>query len=153
MAVFTVHLPKVAAGDIVAAEKIVFLRDGFSTPAFLFGPLWLAWKRAFLPAGLMLAVFALVFFGAGRLGLSGETGSIVTLALEILLGFEGVRLVAWSLARRGYHESAVVFGQDMEEAEEAFFYQWSQKAAPNAQAAPDSQAPAVAAGQAGGTPA
>lgn len=46
MASFSVFAPP---GAQMAPEKIVFLRDGFSTPAFLFGPFWLLWKRAWLP--------------------------------------------------------------------------------------------------------
>jgi hypothetical protein len=124
MSVFTVHLPKVAAGETVAPEKIVFLRDGFSTPAFLFGPFWLAWKRAFLPAALVGAVFLALEVGGPMIGLSGASRTILSLVLGAAMGFEGVRLVAWSLARKGYTESAVVFGHDADEAEEAFFIDW-----------------------------
>ena len=45
-------------------------------------------------------------------------------ALALLLGFEGSRLVAWSLARRHYSESGVVIGETADEAEDIFFHNW-----------------------------
>jgi hypothetical protein len=142
MAVFTVHLPKVAAGGTPASETIVFLRDGFSAPAFIFGPFWLAWHRAWLPALLIGALQLLIALGGERLfRLSGDGATIVSLGLAAALGFEGARLVAWSLARKGYVESAVVTGHDQEEAEEAFFLQRGA-----VQMAPKTEAPAPAEG-------
>ena len=41
-----------------------------------------------------------------------------------MLGFEGSRLVAWSLARRHYNENAVVIGESADEAEEIYFHNW-----------------------------
>ena len=48
MAVFTVHIPPSVAGEAPPAEKIMFLREGFSWSAAMLGPLWLLWNRAFL---------------------------------------------------------------------------------------------------------
>jgi len=57
MASFSVFAPPDAQ---MAPEKIVFLRDGFSTPAFLLGPVWLLWKRAWLPAATVIALMSLL---------------------------------------------------------------------------------------------
>jgi len=123
MAIFTVHMPPAPAGEAPAADKIVFLRDGFSIPAFLFGPFWLVWHRAWLPAALWTA--ALVLIGAGTtLVASKDAMSIVSFAMATALGFEGPRLLAWSLARRGYSERSVVQGDDLDEAEDVFFHDW-----------------------------
>jgi hypothetical protein len=119
MAIFTVHTP---AGAPAAAEKAVFLRDGFSVPAFFFGPLWLAWNRAFLAAAGWTALLLLVGFGGAKLGASQEALSLVNIAFGLALGFEGPRLIAWTLARRGFNESAVVAADNDEEAEEVFFH-------------------------------
>lgn len=121
MAIFTVLMPPAAAGEDPAAEEIVFLRDGFSIPAFIFGPLWLVWNRAWLAAALWTA--ALVILGVGTaLGVSNNAMPIVSLAMAAALGFEGPRLLAWSLEQRGYFEQSVVQGDDLGEAEEVFFY-------------------------------
>lgn len=120
MAVYTVHIPRGRWGERPTPDRIVFLRDGFSVPAFLLGPLWLAWRRAWIPAVLWTVL--LVGLGSLRLvGLSAETVSVLELASSVLLGFEGTRLVAWSLARRGFTESAVVVGESLDEAETVFF--------------------------------
>jgi hypothetical protein len=119
VATFTVHLPPSSAEP--APEKIVFLRDGFSTPAFVFGPLWLLWRRAWIAAlGWTLLLAAIGGIGA-LLKISSVFTTLVGFAAALVLGFEGSRLLAWSLQRRGYVESDVVIGDNEEEAEEAYF--------------------------------
>jgi hypothetical protein len=124
MAAFTVHVPKVAPGETVAPERIVFLRDQFSWGAFFFGPIWLAYRRAWLAALLWAAGLAVVAVAGKGLGLGTSSTVTIDFALAILLGFEGPRIVAWALARKGYSESAVIIGDDVEEAETIFFDQW-----------------------------
>lgn len=124
MAVFTVHMPPAPTGAAPAVEKIVFLRDGFSTPAFLFGPFWLVWNRAWLPAALWTAALVLLGVGVKLLGVSTDAMPIISVAMAAALGLEGSRLVAWSLARRGFSEKSVVQGDDLDEAEDVFFYNW-----------------------------
>lgn len=124
MAIFTVHLPPTPSGAAPAAEKIVFLRDGFSWPAFFFGPFWLLWKRAWIAAAAWALLLTLDGLVAWKFNVSREAASWISLALAAWLGFEGGRVVAWSLARRGYVESDVVVGDDEEEAEAIFFHRW-----------------------------
>jgi len=124
MAIFTVHIPATRAGEAPSAEKIVILRDGFSAPAMLFGPLWLVWNRAWIAALGWTVLLSLIVFAGVKLGASSETLSLVNAALACLLGFEGSRLIAWTLARRGYKEGSVVIGENAEEAEEIFFHSW-----------------------------
>jgi hypothetical protein len=130
MATFTVHTPA-RAGDALSPEKVAFLRDGFSGWAFLFGPLWLAWNRAFIAAGVWLALVLLADVAAAELGLGEESLFFINLALGLALGFEGSRVVAWTLARRGYSEESVVVGSDVTEAEMAFFHNWRPETAPS----------------------
>jgi len=130
MAIFTVHVPATRAGEAPAAEQIVLLRDGYSLAAMIFGPLWLAWNRAWIAAVGWTLLLALIAFAGVKLGVSQATLSLVSLALSVALGFEGARLIAWTLARRGYSESAVVVGENSEEAEEIFFHNWRPAIAP-----------------------
>lgn len=124
MAVYTVHIPKSVSGEAPSPEKVVFLRDGFSAPAFLFGPLWLAWRGAWL-AAVSWAVLLTVLGGAGAaFGLPSAAISILELGASVVLGFEGSRIVAWSLARRGIAESAVTVADSLDEAEDVFFASW-----------------------------
>src|SRR5213596_1899745 len=48
MPVYTVHAPSPAGADLRAADKFVFVRDGFHFWAMVFGPLWLLWNRLWL---------------------------------------------------------------------------------------------------------
>ncbi|MGJ0506950.1 MAG: DUF2628 domain-containing protein [Methylocystis sp.] len=121
MTSFTVHLPPTAPGERPAAEKIVFLRDGFSTWAFVFGPLWFMWKRAWLPALLWALVLAAVAGAGALLKIPVDAMSFAGLAVSLFLGFEGGRILAWSLHRRGFVESDVVIGENEEEAEVVYF--------------------------------
>jgi hypothetical protein len=120
MAVYTVHVPRGRWGERPTPDRIVFLRDGFSLAAFLFGPFWLLWRRAFLAALLWTLLLGVVGALAAT-GLSREAVSTLEIALGALLGLEGSRLVAWTLARRGYAESAVIVAESLEDAEAVFF--------------------------------
>jgi hypothetical protein len=129
MAIFTVHLPPAPAGAPPAPEKIVFLRDdGFAWPAFFFGPFWLAWHKAWLATLLWTLALAALGLLGWKLHISGDVLSWAGLAMSVLLGYEGSRLVAWTLARRGFTESAVVIGDSADEAEEVFFHNWRKPA-------------------------
>jgi hypothetical protein len=75
----------------------LLVREGFSLGAFLFGPLWLALHRAWIPAALALAASVLIV----RLS-APPAGLVVFLGLMTLLGLSGRDLVRWSLARRGF---------------------------------------------------
>ena len=75
----------------------LLVREGFSFGAFLFGPLWLALHRAWIPAVLALVATVLI------VKLTLPPASMVLLLGEmVLLGQCGRDMVRWSLARRGY---------------------------------------------------
>jgi hypothetical protein len=134
MATYTVHLaPAPPAGD-VAPQSIVFLQDGFSWAAFIFGPLWLAWKKAWIPAALVTIGMVVAALLARKLKLGDDAIVWINLAIGLALGFEGVRLVAWSLGRRGFQEKTLVIGDDRDEAEEVFFRRWRATGSPKSAA-------------------
>lgn len=122
MKLFTVHYRHEDAGSLTGlAERSVLVREGFSWPAFAFGPFWLALRGMWIVlagyAALMVALMALARFA----GLPEGAVTVVTTAIGLLLGFEGNDLYRWTLARRRYHERAIVSGRDIEEAEARFF--------------------------------
>ncbi len=85
----------------------VLVREGFSWGALLFGPLWLAAHRAWIPAVLAAVATVLILF------LSTDSLMIVLLAaLILLLGFSGQDLRRWSLDHRGYLLAQVVAARD-----------------------------------------
>jgi hypothetical protein len=90
----------------------ILLREGFSFGALIFGPIWLAAHRAWLPAAaaLLLAILILVLTHP-------PASSVLILGLALLQGLSGRDLVRWSLARRGYLEANVVTGRNHDEAQ------------------------------------
>jgi Protein of unknown function (DUF2628) len=90
----------------------ILLREGFSVGALIFGPLWLAMRRAWLPAGasLVLAIAILL--------VTHPPASIILILGEaVLLGFSGRDLARWSIARRGFLETNVVAARNEDEAQ------------------------------------
>jgi hypothetical protein len=81
----------------------VLVREGFSWGALLFGPLWLAAHRAWIPAVLTVVASLLIAF------LATEGIAVVLMAgLVLLLGLTGQDLWRWSLDHRGYLLAQVV---------------------------------------------
>ena len=101
MRTWTVHLKPNA--------QPVLVREGWSWGAFLFGPFWLLFQRAWLPGGAVLAL-TLILAAAAR----QPTQALLSLALGVLLGLLGRDLVRWSLQRRGYRLAHVLAARDEE---------------------------------------
>ncbi len=89
MSIYTAHLRPDRAP--------VLVREGFSFGAFLFGPLWLALHRAWIPAILFLIASAMIVTRAAP-----PVSTVLLLGEMMLLGLSGRDLVRWSLGRRGY---------------------------------------------------
>jgi O-antigen ligase len=93
---WTVHL-RPGTGPLLVPEA-------FAWGAALFGPLWLLFHRAWIPAVLTLCAQAAITAVAA----TGAAGAVAGLALAWLLGLFGQDLRRWSLARRGFVLSHVV---------------------------------------------
>jgi hypothetical protein len=89
----------------------ILVREGFSLCAFLFGPIWLASYRAWIPAALALAAGVLI-------GAFTTSGARIALqfGLAFLLGLIGRDLVRWSLGLRGYRLVHVLAARDADSA-------------------------------------
>lgn len=128
MAIYTVHCPPVSKAaiseDTSRIEKIIFLRDGFSLPAFCFGPLWLFWKGAWMIAVLWLIVASLCSYASVKLGGSTEAVLAIGFVAAAWFGFEATHFYALILEHRGYITRDIVVGDTEEEAEEVFFSRW-----------------------------
>lgn len=99
MRTWTAHVADLRPPELV--------REGFSWPAALFGPAWLAVHRAWVPAAILLAACVLL-----AVLVRGPACTVLFTALSILTGLLGGDLVRWSLARRGFREEHVVAGRD-----------------------------------------
>lgn len=117
MKIFTAHRPPQAS-----LEEAVFIKEGFSWPAFFFSVIWLVLKRLWLPLILYLLAIALVFSLSARLSLSETFVLIAALAINLLLGMEGNERRRRAMARRGFIEEGPFVGKDVQEAELKYFH-------------------------------
>jgi Protein of unknown function (DUF2628) len=123
MSSYTVYQPP---PGVAAAEphRFVFVRDGFSWPAFLFTPLWMLWHRLWLVLAIYLVISAALDAGLRALGASLFTLVLVGLLISLLVGLEAASLRRFKLARRHWRNIGVVTGDDLEDAERRFFDVW-----------------------------
>ena len=129
MAVYTVHEPLPRKNEASAApDRFLFVRDGFYFWAFLFGPLWMLWRRLWIVALLYFSLAVGLQIGLWALSATGQVKFFVWLLLHLLIGFEAGTLRRWTLTRRGWKNVGVVVGDEMDTAERNFFAAWSQRA-------------------------
>jgi len=125
MATYTVHEPTRRTVDILAhTDRFVFVRDGFSWSAFLFGPLWMLRHRLWLALIAYLVVVTVLGIGLKSSGAMGGAAIAVGLLLAILIGIEASSLRRWGLERRHWTGLGVVVADDLEAAERRFFDAW-----------------------------
>jgi hypothetical protein len=122
MATYTVHEPPARASEAASdPDRYVFVRDGFYFWAFLFGPLWMVWRRLWLVLLMYVVAMAALQAGFWALGASGSTKFVVSVLIALLVGFEAGTLWRWTLSRRGWNSVGVVVAPSLEAAEHRFF--------------------------------
>jgi hypothetical protein len=113
MAIYTVQAP---GADIAALSKAKFVKDGFSTPAFVFAQLWLLYHRQWLAFAIWIVIEAAVLYLIVP-HVSFAAVAAVDLVGRLWLGFEGQRL----RLRRQPGLEDIVEARDLDEAERIFF--------------------------------
>src|SRR5437773_6691214 len=89
MAVYTVHEPPLRRYETTTdPDRFVFVRDGFSFWAFLFGPLWMLRHRMWLALACYLTVMGALQIGLHQLEAPGEIASLVGFLFALLIGVE-----------------------------------------------------------------
>lgn len=125
MKFFTVHEPPDAAADrIDRAESLAFIRDGFNSQAFVFGPLWLIANRLWLAVLGYIAIAAALSTVVLGFGLDPRWLSLLYSALNLIVGFEAASLRRWGLERRGWQMLGTVSGRTLDECERRFLEGW-----------------------------
>jgi len=125
MSVYTVHQPPARTTDpLPAAERTVFVRDGFSFWAFLWAPLWMLWHRMWVVLLGYVVLTAIFIWILVALGASRAALAVVGLFISLLVGLESSTLRRLSLRRRGWTNVGVISGNDLEDAERRFFGAW-----------------------------
>jgi len=126
MIVYTVHEPGHPAQSIDRrADDITLVKEGFTWFGFLIPPLWLFVNRLWIELIATLAVTGLATLLLTRAGYAeAVAGTIVSLFVSLVVGFEGNDLKRWRLERKGYAFLASVAGRDFDECERRFFDAW-----------------------------
>jgi len=123
--VYSVYEPPSDDSEVaVRANKVAFVKEGFSWPALLVPALWLLYQRMWIELILFVAILSAVPWSFGFDQTGKEFAGWVSLALTILFAFEANDLRGWALQRRGYRFAAVATGRDRTEAERSFFTAW-----------------------------
>jgi hypothetical protein len=103
-------------GGLDPDRDVVLVKEGFSWPAFVFGPLWALARRLWLAA----AVFALILVGSEMMMRAFVRDEIAMTALTLILsavfGWVGNDLRRRKLERRGFVFRGVVAGGDIDAA-------------------------------------
>ncbi len=125
MTLYSIYEPGDEQSDLDArADRVAFVKDGFSWPALFFPALWLIFHRMWIELIVLLIAFAALQW----LYVSSVDGRAVLelagFALVLLFAFEANDLRGFALARRGYQLIGVAMGEDREMAELSFFRSW-----------------------------
>jgi hypothetical protein len=142
--VYTVHEPPhPPAGLRDRAERLVFVREGFSWAAALFGPLWMLAHRMWVVLiGFIVLELALE---AALAALRASPGWMMTayMAIQVAVGFEAAGLRRWTLARKGWRMIGSVTGDSALDCERRFIEAWlaEQQAAQPAQSRSPAEEP------------
>ena len=125
MRTYTLHPAKGAlVGEAHGLERAHLVPDGFSWPAFAFGPLWFFCHRLWLAGLGVLALLAVVAFGGRFLGLTPIAGFVITVLVSLLIGLEASSLRRWTYARAGRPVRDAVTAANAEEAEMKAAARW-----------------------------
>lgn len=106
------------------AESLVFVPDGFSWGALLFGPFYFLVKREW--AGLLAFVVAAIAMRGVLSLVDANAGAVMvaSIVLAVLAGFEANEIRRASLSFFGWREIAAVTGRSLAECEHRFFDAW-----------------------------
>jgi len=123
--VYSVYEPPTQAPEIVErAERLEFVKEGFSWPAVLVPILWLLYYRMWIEFILLALVYVALHLAFGTSAAGQNLFGWASLAIAVLFAFEANDLRAAALELRGYRLAGVASGRDRIEAERSFFTTW-----------------------------
>ncbi len=122
---FTVHeQPDPPADREERAERLKFVREGFSLFAFALPPLWMLANRLWLVLLGYLLLLGALHGLITLLEIPEHWRYYTTLAINLLVGFEADVLQRWTLDRRNWRMVSTVSGANNDECERRFFESW-----------------------------
>jgi hypothetical protein len=139
MPLYAAHAPKGPA-SLAGADRVRLAPQGFSWPAFLFGPLWLIAKGLWRALLVWAAADVLLGVASATFGLGPTPLTLAQFAIGLFLGLEAGALRSAALERSGLPLADIVAAPDEDLALRAFFARWLAQPAPQP-AAPTPPAP------------
>lgn len=125
MTLYTVYEPPGEARDLQdQADKLAFIKEGFSWPALFVPGLWLLYQRMWIELIAFLFSFALLAWVFGPTDQGQVLLGWTSLALIVLFAFEANDLRRAALERSGYKQVGTAVGPVRDAAELAFFQSW-----------------------------
>jgi hypothetical protein len=123
--VYSVYDPPAEAPDLMQrADRLAFVKDGFSWPALFVPLLWLIYHRMWIEL-IVLGLIYLALQVAFGTDTQGQALALwASFAIGVLFAFEANDLRTAALERRGYRLAGVASGRDRIEAERSFFTAW-----------------------------
>lgn len=122
MAFYQALIPPPGAGGLrEEVEQARLLPESFTFSAFVFGGVWLLYKRLWLAFILYALVWGGLVYAQRQLGFAIGAVALSQMALGLFLGFEGQNLIARKLLRKGWRLVDVVEAPDLSSAERRFF--------------------------------
>lgn len=103
------------------ADRLLFLPERFNLGAFLFGPLWMTWRRQWVVLVVYLLGVALIGYGLRIVGIGWPAVALVFGLIHLLVGLEATTLLRWTRVRHGWRECGMVIADDLDMAEQRFF--------------------------------
>ena len=116
--IYTVH---VKAGEPRALEAPIFVCEGFSFWAFMFGPVWAIYHRLWLVALVLFAVAALFGAASEKQWLDEPSLAVLQIAIGVIVGYHAHDWRRAKLAKRGYIMTDVVASDALLRAQQRFF--------------------------------
>jgi hypothetical protein len=111
---YTIH-ERAWSADMAADAALV--KEGFSWPAFVFGPFWALWHSMWKTAIVLFVLAAALSGGVEAAGLTEAAGSAVTLAAQTAIGLWANDWRRRVLDRQGCVERGAVHARGLAEAE------------------------------------
>ena len=122
---YSVHeMPDPPADRDERAERLRFVRDGFSFFAFLVPPVWMLVNRLWLVLICYVLVASALYLALDAARVPAHWHGYATLALSLIIGFEADSLIRWTLDRRSWNFVGSVSGENFDECERRFFEKW-----------------------------
>ena len=119
MSIYTVHAPPLRGNEAAYdPARFKFIRDGFYFWAFVFGPLWLLFKRLWVVLVLYIVAIAALQIGLWLIGVPNTPRGAVTLLMHLLVGLEAATLQRWTLGQNNWSQLGVVSSNNYERSEE-----------------------------------